>query len=200
MQVTRQKASTNRLRPLIPAHEVSDLPAWWALLEEMGCKDQTDHPVAKGEAGDHPQGLEPPERESPVQASTSILQGDHLGSSTPPGLLMSRGLLDFHSRLVAHSPVVDAVCHDGLIIDDYFAIAKVPRAEHDCLEPSSSTSAQGSGLRPPGSSIETTAWRGRRRRTSRTQRSPLLPGPRSTRGRPRWTGSFASSVPPARRD
>ena len=90
LQATRQKASTNRLRPLIPAHEVSDLPAWWALLEEMGCKDQTDHPVAKGEAGDHPQGLEPPERESPVQAPTfvqacfsSILQGDHLGSSTP---------------------------------------------------------------------------------------------------------------------
>ena len=55
---------------------------------------------------------------------------------------MSRGLLDFHSRLVAHSPVVDAVCHDGLIIDDYFALAKVPRAEHDCLEPSSSTSAR----------------------------------------------------------
>ena len=101
----------------------------------------------------HPQGLEPPERESPVQAPTfvqacfsSILQGDHLGvehaTCAHAGLLMSRGLLDFHSRLVAHSPVVDAVCHDGLIIDDYFAIAKVPRAEHDCLEPSSSTSAR----------------------------------------------------------
>ncbi|CAE7762310.1 mok12 [Symbiodinium sp. CCMP2592] len=147
LQISKQKARTNRLRPLIPASEVAGLPAWEALLSGadpavLPC------PLAKGLS---PAGCPSAGRSSSppsyVQACfASVLQGDHLGvehaTCAHAGLLMSEGLLDFHSRLVAHSPVVDAVCHDGLIIDDYFSISKVPRADHDKLEPASDTAAR----------------------------------------------------------
>ncbi|CAE7042207.1 unnamed protein product [Symbiodinium sp. CCMP2592] len=75
----KSASRTNRLRPLIPASEVVDLPAWkvWG----------------KG----------------PVT--------DRMPEPIPP-------------------------CHDGLIIDDYFSISKVPRAEHDRLEAASPTAAR----------------------------------------------------------
>ena len=64
-------------------------------------------------------------------AFKSIFQGDHTGveiaTSAHEGLLKSVGLLDEYSRMVSNRPFWgDSMCQ-GLVIDDYFAISRVPR-------------------------------------------------------------------------
>ena len=61
----------------------------------------------------------------------SIFQGDHAGveiaTAAHEGLLRSVGLLADESRVIAGMPFRgDRLC-EGLVIDDYFAIAKVPK-------------------------------------------------------------------------
>ena len=61
----------------------------------------------------------------------SIFQGDHAGveiaTSAHEGILQDAGLLDDDSRLLASRPFWgDNLCQ-GLVIDDYFAIAKIPK-------------------------------------------------------------------------
>ena len=82
-----------------------------------------------------------------VQACfSSVLQGDHLGvehaTCAHSGLLQTGGLLDDRSRLLSRTPVFDAPCHDGLIIDDYFSISRVPRAQHAGLSKGTPTLAK----------------------------------------------------------
>lgn len=62
----------------------------------------------------------------------SVFQGDHAGveiaTDAHVGLLQSIGLLKEESRIVSGRPFYgDALC-EGLVIDDYFAISKVPRS------------------------------------------------------------------------
>ena len=61
----------------------------------------------------------------------SIFQGDHAGveiaTSSHEGLLKSAGLLDDASRVVASRPFWGDELMQGLVIDDYFALAKIPR-------------------------------------------------------------------------
>ncbi|CAE7214730.1 hypothetical protein AK812_SmicGene44184 [Symbiodinium microadriaticum] len=136
MQVTPAKASTNRLRPLLPADKVRDLPAWQVMLEELASTTSS--------SGATPPGLNQPRF---VQACfSSVLQGDHLGvehaTCAHSGLLQAGGLLDDRSRLLSRTPVFDAPCHDGLIIDDYFSISRVPRAQHADLSRDTPTLAR----------------------------------------------------------
>ena len=60
----------------------------------------------------------------------SLLQGDRAGveiaTDAHTGLLRAHGLLDFESQLVADRPFRGDDLLQGLVIDDYFAIAKVP--------------------------------------------------------------------------
>ena len=68
-------------------------------------------------------------------AFQSIFQGDHAGveiaTSAHENLLKSVGLLTEQSRLVADRPFMGGDLCEGLVIDDYFAIASVPK-EHPC--------------------------------------------------------------------
>ncbi len=61
----------------------------------------------------------------------SILQGDHGGVEyachSHEGLLKSVGLLDSSCRVVADRPFQGTDVMQGLVIDDFFAISKVPR-------------------------------------------------------------------------
>ena len=62
----------------------------------------------------------------------SLFQGDHAGveiaTRAHEQLLQSVGLLNETSRVLSSRPFQgDGVC-EGLVIDDYFAIAKVPRS------------------------------------------------------------------------
>eukprot|EP00438_Fugacium_kawagutii_P013675 Skav213148 [mRNA] locus=scaffold107:610791:614535:- [translate_table: standard] len=62
-------------------------------------------------------------------AFNSIFQGDHAGveiaTSAHEGLLSQHGLLDHVSRLEAHRPFEGSTLAQGLVIDDYFAVAVV---------------------------------------------------------------------------
>ena len=64
-------------------------------------------------------------------AFQSIFQGDHAGveiaTDAHTGLLQSVGLLAPTSRLVSSRPFHGSQLCEGLVIDDYFAIAKVRR-------------------------------------------------------------------------
>ena len=61
----------------------------------------------------------------------SIFQGDHAGveiaTAAHEGLLHSAGLLDDVTRIVSSRPFFGRSLCQGLVIDDYFAIAKVPK-------------------------------------------------------------------------
>ena len=65
-------------------------------------------------------------------AFRSILQGDHAGveiaTSSHEGLLKSIGLLDDVSRVVSGRPFFGTSLMQGLVIDDFFAIAVVPKS------------------------------------------------------------------------
>ena len=65
-------------------------------------------------------------------AFQSIFQGDHAGveiaTSAHENLLKSVGLLTEQSRLVADRPFMGGDLCEGLVIDDYFAIASVPKS------------------------------------------------------------------------
>ena len=61
----------------------------------------------------------------------SIFQGDHAGveiaTSAHEGILRSIGLLDESTRVVASRLFMGDCLMEGLVIDDYFAVSKVPR-------------------------------------------------------------------------
>ena len=61
----------------------------------------------------------------------SIFQGDHAGveiaTAAHEGLLQSAGLLNDATRVVSSRPFYGGSLCQGLVIDDYFAIAKVPK-------------------------------------------------------------------------
>eukprot|EP00435_Cladocopium_sp_Y103_P037932 s319_g10.t1 len=65
-------------------------------------------------------------------AFKSIFQGDHAGvevaTEAHANLLQSVGLLKEESRLVSGQPFFGNSLVEGLVIDDYFAIATVPRS------------------------------------------------------------------------
>eukprot|EP00435_Cladocopium_sp_Y103_P013731 s39_g3.t1 len=62
----------------------------------------------------------------------SIFQGDHAGveiaTDAHQGLLKSVGLLNERSRLVSNRPFAGGPLCEGLVIDDYFAVAAVPKS------------------------------------------------------------------------
>ncbi|CAE7243857.1 mok12 [Symbiodinium necroappetens] len=82
-----------------------------------------------------------------VQACfSSVLQGDHLGvevaTASHSAYLESKGLFLPRQRLQANQPVLNSQCHQGLIIDDFFAIAKISRSAHAGLTSSTTTPAK----------------------------------------------------------
>ena len=74
---------------------------------------------------------------------SSVLQGDHLGvefaTSAHLSLLQGAGLLTPATRIQGGKPLRDSPVHDGLIIDDFFCIAKVPRSSAGSLSPTASS-------------------------------------------------------------
>ena len=47
-------------------------------------------------------------------------------------------------RLLSNRPVLDSECHQGLIIDDFFSLARVPLAAHGKLTETSAETLEGS--------------------------------------------------------
>ena len=131
-KTTYARAISNTLSPGIPAHMVEDTQAFSALILRKANKSSSRHAVGDGLFASSR--FPPVSRKRPsfvFGAFQSILQGDHGGveyaCQAHEGLLASVGLLDEECRIVANRPFRGSSMMQGLVIDDFFAVSKVPR-------------------------------------------------------------------------
>ena len=128
-QVSRSRAVSNTLGPGIPWKLLSDTEAFNQFLLRQS-RSKKDRLVS----GDHLGGLHgrfPQERWSGsgdlYLSFASILQGDHGGveyaCDSHVSFLQDSGLLDGGSRVVADRPFFGRSLLQGLVIDDFFAVA-----------------------------------------------------------------------------
>ena len=125
------RSLSNTVGPRIPLSLLSDTNAFKDFQAERKARKPT-----RLSAGDHlgiseRQSFQPTPKGECMISFSSIFQGDHAGveiaTSAHEGLLQSVGLLSEESRLLSSAPFLgDALC-EGLVIDDYFCIAKVQR-------------------------------------------------------------------------
>ncbi len=129
---TYSRAVSNTLGPGIPAEMLSDTKAYSALILRKANKVTSRH--AAGDGLFSSSRFPPVSRKKPsvvFGAFRSILQGDHGGveyaCQSHEGLLRSVGLLDDGLRVVADRPFRGSDMMQGLVIDDFFAVSKVPK-------------------------------------------------------------------------
>ena len=129
---TYSRALSNTLGPGIPAEMLSDTKAFSAMILRKTNSNGNRHSVGDGLFSSHRFPPPPKGKPSLVYASFgSILQGDHGGveyaCQSHEGLLASVGLLPPECRVVANRPFQGDCVMQGLVIDDFFAISKVPK-------------------------------------------------------------------------
>eukprot|EP00435_Cladocopium_sp_Y103_P061058 s614_g22.t1 len=128
-QVSEQRAQTNVVYPKLPLSAFHGLRAHSQFLEDYGKRRRARNRYLEGDF------LHGKQRSILVQDSTEVavafgalFQGDHLGveiaCDAHQNLLISHGLLSPASRLLADSFIIDDEVSEGLVIDDYFVIAK----------------------------------------------------------------------------
>ncbi len=109
---------------------LADTDAFSALILRKANRTASRHSVGDGLFASHR--LPAVSKPSVVSgAFRSILQGDHGGveyaCQSHEGLLCSAGLLQDDCRVVADRPFRGSGLMQGLVIDDFFAVSKVPR-------------------------------------------------------------------------
>ena len=129
---TYARAISNTLGPGIPAEMLSDTNAFPTMILRKAKNKSDRHFVGDGLFSSYRYPLPPKGKPNLVYASFgSILQGDHGGveyaCQSHEGLLMSVGLLSPDCRVVANKPFQGDEIMQGLVIDDFFAISKVPK-------------------------------------------------------------------------
>ena len=143
LRCTPEKARLNRLQPALPAQAFAGSQALLDLQQRLADSSSPLGPFGLGLDPSHSR----PKGDLKVQACfSSVLQGDHLGvevaTASHSAYLESKGLLIPRQRLQANQPVLNSHCHQGLIIDDFFAIAKISRSAHAGLTSSTVTPAK----------------------------------------------------------
>ena len=137
--VSLERSRTNIVWPPMPLKDFTRLKAYQDYCSRAAGNAK---PIDRTVHGDHLEGHRP--RSWPLDDSTmvygafkAILQGDHLGVefgiSAHVGLLQSVGLLPDQGRLVTDALIRPCGLYQGLCIDDYFVIAKVPAAELESI-------------------------------------------------------------------
>ena len=129
---TYSRAISNTLSPGVPADLVSDTAAFSALILRKANQSSSRHCVGDGLFASHRFPRVSKKRPSLVfGAFKSILQGDHGGvefaCQSHENLLRSGKLLGEDVRIVADRPFRGDGLMQGLVIDDFFAVSKVPR-------------------------------------------------------------------------
>ena len=129
---TYSRAISNTLSPGVPAELVSDTAAFSALILRKANQSSSRHCVGDGLFASHRFPKVTKKRPSLVfGAFKSILQGDHGGvefaCQSHENLLRSGKLLGEDVRIVADRPFRGDSLMQGLVIDDFFAVSKVPR-------------------------------------------------------------------------
>lgn len=135
-RTTYTRAVSNTLSPGLPVDLVEDTKAFSALMLRKANASASRHAVGDGLFSSHR--FPKPARGKPkvvFGAFASILQGDHGGveyaCQADEGLLQSVGLLPEESRIVANRPFQGDSTMQGLVIDDFFVVSKVPRGFRD---------------------------------------------------------------------
>ena len=131
-RTTYTRAISNTLSPGIPADLVEDTQAFSALMLRKASASVSRHAIGDGLFASHRFPRAPRGKPRVVfGAFASILQGDHGGveyaCQAHEGLLQSVGLLREECRIVANRPFQGDTMMQGLVIDDFFVISKVPR-------------------------------------------------------------------------
>ena len=130
-RTTYVRAISNTIGPGIPAELVADTAAYSALMIRKANLSSSRHSVGDGLFASHRFPKVSRRKPSMVYgAFGSILQGDHGGveyaCQSHEGLLHSVGLLQDDARVVADRPFRGSSLMQGLVIDDFFAVSKVP--------------------------------------------------------------------------
>ena len=125
------RAISNTLGPGIPAELLADTKAFTTMMLRKANQSKSRHCVGDGLFSSPRFPRVPKKRPDVVYgAFQSILQGDHGGvefaCQSHEGLLRSVGLLPDSSRVVADRPFRGNGLMQGLVIDDFFAVSKVP--------------------------------------------------------------------------
>ncbi len=132
-RTTYARAISNTLGPGIPAELLADTKAFSTMILRKTKGKEGRHFVGDGLFSSHRYPSAPRGMPTTVFAAFgSILQGDHGGveyaCQSHEGLLMSAGLLNPDCRVVADKPFRGSNVMQGLVIDDFFVISKVPRS------------------------------------------------------------------------
>ena len=135
-RTTYTRAISNTLSPGLPVELIEDTKAFSALMLRKATASVSRHAVGDGLFSSHR--FPKPPRGKPkfvFGAFASILQGDHGGveyaCQAHEGLLQSVGLLPDENRIVANRPFQGDSIMQGLVIDDFFVVSKVPRGSRE---------------------------------------------------------------------
>ena len=131
LAVSSERSRANVVWPPFPLGKFLEFQAYKAYLQKAKTRQKVDRTVH----GDELDGVRPMRfglgHDEPVfGAFKAVLQGDHLGVeigiSAHAGLLQASGLLQDKGRLLSKKLIRSSPVYEGLVIDDYFAIAPAP--------------------------------------------------------------------------
>lgn len=128
--VSWERSCTNVTYPLLPLGNFAGLKAYEACLESFPNRKggKKDRSLIGDELPGQRRSILCSDESQVAIAFSALFQGDHLGvdiaCSSHEGLLSEGGLLEKYSRLVADRAILNDDVTEGLVIDDYFCIAK----------------------------------------------------------------------------
>ena len=131
--VTSERASRNAVYPWFPASDFSGTKAFEVFRSSFCTRrrkqkreEEGDYLLGRG----RPRPLLVPEDGEVIACFKALFQGDHLGvevaCDSHSSLLESHGLLDGRGRLRSDMAIEDDGLVQGLVIDDFFVVAKDP--------------------------------------------------------------------------
>ena len=130
-QSSLNRTMSNTVGPLVPLDLLRDTSAFEAFAVAKSCRKPPRYLQGDGLGFSERQSFPRCPAGTGLISFRSIFQGDHAGveiaTSAHEGLLKSVGLLDEGSRVVASRPFWGDSLMQGLVIDDYFALSKVPK-------------------------------------------------------------------------
>ena len=129
---TLNRTLSNTVGPTLPVEAVRDSLAFGRFLESKrsryGSRLQQGDRLGTSER----QSFRRCQEGTCMASFKSIFQGDHAGveiaTAAHEGLLQTVGLLSDETRLLSSKPFTGNSLCEGLVIDDYFAVAVVPRS------------------------------------------------------------------------
>ena len=130
-QTSQNRTMSNTVGPMVPLELLRDTQAMEAYAAALTVRKPSRLIVGDGLGSTSRQKFARCPKGYGMVSFKSIFQGDHAGvkiaTCAHEELLKSAGLLSEFSRVVSNQPFTGSKLCEGLVIDDYFAIAVVPK-------------------------------------------------------------------------